>query len=148
MADGERSSVLDRSTGDLIRRLIDDANGLVELQIRLAKLEAKENLLAALGGAKTLGIAAGLAVLALIGLVVFVIDGLAGLMRLILRGRAGVLGDDWLWALIFLIVTGGLAAFFGLRGIKQLKINPLQRTRETLQEDIEWLRQPMKRNGR
>lgn len=143
MGDGERSGVLDGSTVDLIRRLINDANGLIELQIQLAKLEAKENLLTALGGAKTLGIAAGLAVLTLIGLVVFVIAGLAALSRL-----AGVpyLGE-WFWSLVLTLGTGAVAGFLGWRGIKKLKISPMARTRETLREDLEWLQQPMKRDG-
>ena len=144
MAEGERSTVLDRSTPDLIRRLIDDANGLVELQIRLAKLEAKENLLQVLGGGKWLGVAAGLGLLALITLVVFIITGLAALFQGPLNvGWAGA----WFWSLVLLILFGGLAAFFGLRGIKQMKVSPLRRTRQSIQEDIEWLQQPMKRNG-
>ena len=65
MAEGGRSSVLDRSTPELIRRLIDDADGLIQLQIRLAKQEARENLMSVAGGAKWLGVAAGLGLLAL-----------------------------------------------------------------------------------
>jgi uncharacterized membrane protein YqjE len=145
MAEGERSTVLDRSTPDLIRRLIDDANGLVELQIRLAKLEAKENLLQVLGGGKWLGVAAGLGLLALITLVVFIITGLASLFQEVLQLR---FFGAWFWSLVLLILFGGLAAFFGLRGIKQMKVSPLQRTRQSIQEDIEWLQQPMKRNGK
>lgn len=145
-----RSTVLERSTADLIRRLIDDANGLIELQIRLAKLEAKENLWAALGGGKSLGIAAGIGVLTLIGLVMFVISGLAALAHLILP--AGILenifGSIWFWALVFTVATGVAAAMFALRGIRQVKISPLEKTRETLREDLEWLRQPMRRDDR
>jgi uncharacterized membrane protein YqjE len=144
-----RSRVLDRSTPDLIRRLIDDANGLIELEIRLAKLEAKENLLSALGGGKSLGIAAGAGVLALIGLVVLIITGLAALFRLILPpGIAeAILGGDWFWALLFTAATGAAAGLFALRGIRQVKISPLQKTRESLREDVEWLKQPTRTDG-
>jgi uncharacterized membrane protein YqjE len=145
-----RSSVLDRSTPDLIRRLIDDANGLIELQIRLAKLEAKENLMSALGGGKSLGIAAGLGILALIGLVVLIITGLAALFRLLLPAGLleRILGGDWFWALVFTVVTGAVAALFALRGIRQIKISPLQKTRESLREDMEWLKQPTRTDVR
>jgi|SRR5581483_10919311 len=139
-----RSSVLDRSTPDLIRRLIDDANALIELQIRLAKLEAKENLLSALGGGKSLGIAAGIGVVTLIGLVVFVITALAGLFSLT---GLPVIGEVWFWALVFTVVTGIVAALFVRRGIRQVKISPLRMTRESLQEDMAWLQQPMRRDG-
>jgi uncharacterized membrane protein YqjE len=146
MDDGRgRSSVLDRSTPDLIRRLIDDANGLVELQIRLAKLEAKENLLSVLAGAKTLGVAAGVGVLALIGLGVLIVTGLAAIFRAI---GVPVLNQDWFWALVLVVASGGVAALLGLRGFRKLKVSPLERTRETLREDIEWLRQPTKPSGR
>ena len=144
-----RSRVLDRSTPDLIRRLIDDANGLIELQIRLAKLEAKENLLSAVGGGKSLGIAAGAGVLALIGLVVLIITGLAALVGWILPpGIAeNILGSDWFWALVFTVATGVVAAVFALRGIRRVKISPLQKTRESLREDVEWLKQPTRADG-
>ncbi len=145
MAEGGRSSVLDRSTGDLIRRLIDDANGLVELQIRLAKLEAKENLLAVLGGGKLLAVAAALGLLAAIGLVMFMIAGLWAIASDIIGWT--FLGL-WFWALVVTIVLGVAAALFGWKGFKRAKISPLERTRETLREDIEWLRQPMKPNNR
>src|SRR5215212_3206244 len=141
MAEGDRSSVLDRSTPDLIRRLIDDADGLIQLQIRLAKLEAKENLMSVAGGAKWLGIAAGLGLLALISLVVFIITGLAALFALI---GVPILRESWFWALVLTAVLALVAFLLVKRGIKQAKISPLARTRETLREDIEWLRQPMR----
>jgi uncharacterized membrane protein YqjE len=141
MAEGDRSSVLDRSTPDLIRRLIDDADGLIQLQIRLAKLEAKENVMSVAGGAKWLGIAAGLGLLALIGLVVFIITGLAALFELI---GVPILRESWFWALVLTAVLALVAFLLVKRGIKQAKISPLARTRETLREDIEWLRQPMR----
>src|SRR5438552_17620449 len=114
MDDGRgRSSVLDRSTPELIRRLIDDANGLVELQIRLAKLEAKENLLSVLGGGKTLGIAAGLGMLALIGLVVLIVTGLAANFR---ATGGPVLKQEWFWALGLVGGCGRADARPGLGG--------------------------------
>lgn len=145
MADAERSRVRELGTGELIRRLIDNANTLVELQIQLAKTEAQENLATAFGGVKRLAIAVGLAVFTLIGLVVLIITGLAALFRLL---GVAVLGSDWFWALVFMLGTGAVAGLFAWRGIKRLRMSPMQRTRETLKEDVEWLRQPMRLNGK
>jgi tetrahydromethanopterin S-methyltransferase subunit F len=35
-----------------------------------------------------------------------------------------------------------------MRGINQVKLSPIERTRKTVQEDIEWAQQLLTRNGR
>jgi uncharacterized membrane protein YqjE len=61
------------STGELLRRLVDDLDNLVNRQVDLAKQEARENVQTVVAGGKVLGVGVGLLLCALIGLVVLII---------------------------------------------------------------------------
>ena len=131
-----------QSIGQLLRRVINGLNGLVDRQIQMAKQEAKEDLLEVLGAGKTLGIGAGIAML-------------GALLLLNVLTMAIVLSLNmiwpWLgWIVIVLIIAGVFfAAYrFIMRGIREIRITPIDRTRRTLREDIRWARHLLTRNGR
>ena len=131
-----------QSIGQLLRRVINGLNGLVDRQIQMAKQEAKEDLFEVLGAGKTLGIGAGIAVL-------------GALLLLNVLTMAIVLSLNmiwpWLgWIVIVLIIAGVFfAAYrFIMRGIREIRITPIDRTRRTLREDIRWARHLLTRNGR
>ena len=130
-----------QSIGQLLRRVINGLNGLVDRQIQMAKQEAKEDLSEVLGAGKTLGIGAGIAVL-------------GALLLLNVLTMAIVLSLNmiwpWLgWIVIVLIIAGVffVAYRFIMRGIREIRITPVDRTRQTLREDIRWARHLLTRNG-
>ena len=62
----------DAGIPDLIGRLTDDSKRLMADEVRLAKIEAKENLHRAGRGAMWLGVAFGIGVVALVALTLFI----------------------------------------------------------------------------
>ena len=125
-------------TGELIRRLIENVQGLVDKQIEMVKQELREDLRQLAGAAKTLGI--GLAFLLLAGLCLFHfiflgIDRLTG-------------GWGWAAALVCTLLFAAVGAIFAKRGMGQVRVQPLARTRETLKEDAEWAKHRLTPNGK
>jgi len=116
------------SAVDLIRRLIDDVSELVEKQIELGRVEGRENLFQTISGAKLLVVGALLLLTAWICLVVAAIFALALLI------------PGWLSAIVFAIIMGIIGAFLVLRGKNGIVTQPLARTRESLKENMEWLK--------
>lgn len=124
-----------RGIGALLRDLAEGSAQLVRGEVRLARLE-----LGAAAGAAGQGTAftAIGGVLLLLGILSF----FTGLVLLI--------GDQWLprdlyWlaALLFALITGGVAAWFAMRGRTMLSPAALapNETVATLKEDKEWLKQ-------
>ena len=127
-----------RSIGALLRDLAEGSATLVRDEVRLAKIE--------LGGAVT-GIGKGTAFVAM-GAVLALLGGLA-----VVAGIVLLVGDQWLpadryWlaALILLVITGAIAAWFAKRGMALLAPSQLapNETVTTLKEDKEWLKQRLK----
>jgi len=126
-----------RGVGTLLRELAEGSAELVRGEARLARMELSAAASAA--GRGTAFVAVG-GVLLLLGTLAF----FTGLVLLI--------GDQWLprdlyWvsALLFALVTGGIAAWLAMRGRKALSPSALvpQETVATLKEDKEWLKHPL-----
>ena len=126
-----------RGVGTLLRDLAEGSADLVRGETRLARLELGAAADAA--GRGTAYVAVG-GVLLLLGTLAF----FTGLVLLI--------GDQWLprdlyWvsALLFALITGGVAAWFALRGRRALSPSSLapRETVATLKEDTEWLKHPL-----
>ncbi len=124
-----------RRIGTLLRDLAEGSSDLVRGEIRLARLE--------------LGTAAGAAgrgtAFTAVGGVLLLLGTLAFFTGLVL-----LVGDQWLpsdlyWvaALLFALITGGVAAWFVMRGQTLLSPAALapNETVATLKEDKEWLKQ-------
>jgi hypothetical protein len=139
-----------QTTGHLFRRIVNGLNGLVDRQVQLVKQEIKEDILAALGAGKVLGIGIGVAVVgALIVLNVLMMMLVLGLNELgswFIPYVGPFLG--WIVAIILIVAVFLVAYVLVRRGIQQAKITPVQQTRESLREDIEWAKQLLTRNGR
>ena len=139
-----------QSTPQLFRRIVNGLNGLVDRHVQLVKQELKEELFQALGASKTLGIGVGIAIVgALILLNVVVMMLILGLNELggwFIPYVGKFLG--WIVALILLGVIFFVAYKLVMRGIREIQMSPLEGARGTLQEDIEWARQLLTRNGR
>ena len=126
-----------RGIGTLLRDLAEGSAELVRGEARLARMELS-------GAASAAG--RGTAFVALGGVLL-----LLGTLALF-TGLVLLIGDQWLprdlyWvaALLFALITGGVAAWFALRGRKLLSPAALapNETVATLKEDKEWLKHPL-----
>ena len=126
-----------RGIGSLLRDLAEGSAELVRGEARLARMELAGAASAA--GRGTAFVALG-GVLLLLGTLAF----FTGLVLLI--------GDQWLprdlyWvsALLFALITGGVAAWLAMRGRRALSPSALapRETVATLKEDKEWLKHPL-----
>jgi hypothetical protein len=140
---------------ELIGRIINDVNDLADQQIELAKQEINEAKDEALGAVKRILIGAGIAVA-------------AGLLLVIWAWTAFIWFFNWLGAFIAIgpitlawigwllgLLVPAIAAFVAYRSFIRAGINqamhiwpPLERTRATLKEDLEWLRHQRTRSVR
>jgi hypothetical protein len=131
----------------LIGRAINDLSDLVDRQIELARQEFKENLDEVLGGVKLLAFAAGigaaLGLLAVIWLWTAFIWFFNWLGETLLGPYIGVFGGllGWLLSLAVMGAAGWYAYKLFRRGFREVRISPMARTRQTLKEDLEWVKQ-------
>jgi fructose-specific phosphotransferase system IIC component len=115
----------------LIRSVMDDARELIREELALARAELREEASAV----QTVGIAfAAAALLAVIGVVLLCIaigGGIAALLNV----------SAWVgYGIVAVLLLGG-AYFFMTRGRTSLaNIRTLPKTRESLQENIQWIR--------
>ena len=122
----------DAGIPDLIHQLTDDSKRLVTDEIRLAKLEVKENVTRAGRGVMWLGIAFGISVVGIVAFTLFVAT---------LIGRL-VNGHMWLGALVAGVIDLALAAWLVMRGLATFKepSYSVEQTRESVAETAHWVR--------
>jgi hypothetical protein len=151
--------ISDATFGELIGRLINDLSELADRQIELAKQEINEAKDEAIGAAKRLAIGAGIAVAAGLLLVIWAwtafiwfFNWLGAFITIPLPGGPQTLA--WIGWLIGLVVPA-IAAWIAWRrfivgGIHQARgiWPPLDRTRATLKENLEWVQQLRTRSAR
>jgi uncharacterized membrane protein YqjE len=128
-----------QTIADLVRRIINGVQDIIDRQIELAKQELKENI-NQVAKASGLLIAGGvLLFLTAIFLLITIIMVLDAVFP-----RFG----GWISSLVITLLLGIVGAILVLRGKKQVMIQPVARTRETLKEDLAWAKRPLIRNGR
>jgi uncharacterized membrane protein YqjE len=132
----------EQSIGQLIRRIINGLNGIVDRQIQLVKQEIKEDILEVVGASKTLAIGAGIAVV-----------GLLILLNVVTMAIVLSLNMVWPWLgwIVIVLLIGVImfvAFLFAKRGLREIRVTPVDRTRRTLKEDARWARQLLTRNGK
>jgi uncharacterized membrane protein YqjE len=121
----------DAGIPDLIRRLVDDSRRLAQNEVRLAKIELRENARDATRGGIWLGIAFGAGVVALVGLTIL----LATLF-------GGLLGNLWAGTLLTAVLWLGSAYLLVTRGLKQITEQEftLPETRREAKETVNLLK--------
>ena len=122
---GNRS---DRSMGDVVKDIILNVQEMVRSEIRLARIELKEEVAQATGAAKLIGIGAGLSLLGAAFLLVTVALVLALFMpawaaTLIVGAALGICG--------FVILQKGRASF---------EVPRPKKTIENVKENVEWMK--------
>ena len=117
---------------DLIRQLGEDSKRLVANEVRLAKLEMKENVHRAGHGALRLVVAFGVGVVALVALTIFLIT---------LVGRLAA-GHMWVGAVVTGLVELAVAAVLLRRGLGVLRepSYSLEQTRGSIKDTAFWVR--------
>ena len=125
-------------TGDLIRRLIDNVQALLDRQVLMIKQELREDVGQVVGAAKTLII--GFALLLLAGICFFNFLFLA----------IDTLFPRWGWvaALVFTLIFAIIGGMMANKGKGQVKVQLLARSRETLKEDAQWAKHRLTPNGK
>ncbi len=121
----------DRSLGELFSQLSRETSTLVRHEVELAKAELSETAAEAGRNAATIAVGGFVAYAAFLALMFALIYLLAEVMA------------PWLAALLVAVVVGGVGAFLIMRGVnafKEMNVVP-QRTKETLEENAEWLKQ-------
>ena len=124
----------ERSLGDLLSELSTETTALVKQEVRLAKVEARQEIAEA---GKGVGAAAAGGAVAYTGLIAVVI-GLGWAL-------GQLLDDDLIW--LGILIVGLVVALVGYlmlkKGLDQLKAlsPPLDTTTQTLKEDQQWLKQ-------
>ena len=126
-----------RSLGDLLGEISDGSAQLVRDEIRLARAEGVESLLALKHGGMLL--ATGL-VLGLFAAGAIITSAVLALSQYLLDGRT------WLAALVVAVLLGAIAWFIAQRGVDGLsgaKLAPRE-TAQSLKETAAWLKHPTK----
>ena len=131
-----------QTVGQLLRRVVNGLNGLVDRQIQMAKQEVKEDLWEVLGAGKTLALGAGIGLL-----------GALLLLNVLTMAIVLSLNEIWRWLgwIVIVLIIGAIffvAYRFVMRGIREIRVTPVDRTRRTLREDIRWARHLLTRNGK
>jgi uncharacterized membrane protein YqjE len=116
------------SSADLVKELTSNASLLVQRQVKLATLEAKEELKKGKTMAELLG-TAGL--MAYAGVIILLVAAALGI-------GAALDGRYWAGALIVAGIVFIPAIITGLVGYQKRLKNPLPRTRAELSKEISW----------
>lgn len=124
----------DASLGELVASATRDLSTLMRKEVELAKLEIKQDVVAAGKGAGMLGGAGFVSLLAVIFLGVAAAYGLAGL---------GLpLGIGFLLVAVGYLLVAGVLALLGKRNLG--KISKPEQTLATLKDDASWAKHPTK----
>jgi len=150
-----RGQLPDATLPELVGRLINDVSDLADSQIDLAKQEISEAKSEAIGAIFKIAIGAGLAIAAVAFLVIWFWTAVIWFFNWL--GAFITIGPvtlAWLGWVVGALLPVGLAfagyKLFISKGITQAKgiWPPLERTRATLREDLEWLRHQRTRSAR
>lgn len=124
----------ERSLGELLHDLMDETRTLIRKEIELAKTEMSEK--AAIVG-RNAGIAAGGAILALIGVMTLVACAVIALGYVI-----GYALSALVVGIVVLAIGGGIA-MKGIRTIQRTRMAPVQAQRQ-MEETKRWIRHELK----
>jgi uncharacterized membrane protein YqjE len=128
-----------QTVADLVRRIVNGVQDIIDRQIELAKQELKENIAQVAKASGLLIVGGVLLFLTAIFLLITIIMAIEAVFP-----RFG----GWISSLVITLILGIVGAVLVLRGKKRVMIKPVERTRETLKEDLAWAKRPLIRNGR
>lgn len=124
----------------LFREVVDKTRGLVREELRLAKAEMREQVVLAGRNLAWIGAGAGLALAAILILCIAINRGLVVLFSQFISAEIAV----WLVPLVLGLVLAAIGSVLIAKGVNTLRehLNLVpEKTKQTLKEDREWLRQ-------
>lgn len=133
MITAERERLRQRSTGELVKDLSQQASTLVRKEIDLAKVEMAEK-----------GRQAGVGLGALAGAAVAALAALGALTAFLILALDGAM-PSWAAALVVTLLWAAVGVVLGAVAREKLREmgSPVpEKTVDTLKEDIEWLKHP------
>ena len=148
--------VTEATFAELLGRLVNDLSELADKQLELAKQEINEAKDEAIGAIKRLAIGAGIAAAAGLLLVIWLWTAVIWFFNWVgAFFTVGPVNFGWLGWPIGLLVPVILGWFVGYKGFIRAGLNqiktawpPLPRTRATLREDLEWVKDQRTRSTR
>jgi uncharacterized membrane protein YqjE len=117
----------DRSIADVLKDIVANVQHIIRAEVRLARVEVRENIFKMKRGAMFLVVAGLLGTLAVGVLLLTAVYALSQVM------------PPWAAALVVAVVTGVVAAVCagtGVKSLKQIKLPP--KTVATIEENIQW----------
>jgi uncharacterized membrane protein YqjE len=118
-------------TSNLLQQISSDAKSLMQLEVELAKEEAKADLNAELDLAK--------------GAVVGAVCAILGINMLLIAAVFALAPDyAWVVALVVGVILIAVAAGAAMLGWKRAEKDPLHTTRQSLKEDVEWAKRQIR----
>jgi len=127
-----RMDARERSMADVVKDIIGNVQDMIRSEVRLAKAELREETTRTMGGAKMLGIAAGLGFFA----GAFLLTGIALLLALVMPA--------WIATLLMAVVLGVPAAILFGKGRSQLTVPTPTKTIDNVKENVEWMKNQTK----
>jgi hypothetical protein len=124
----------------LFRDVLDKIRGLLRDELQLAKAEMREQVALVGRNLAWISVGAGLALAAVLVLCLAINRGLTVLFSQFMDPEIAV----WLVPLLLALVLAGVGAALVMKGVKTLREHMSlvpERTKQTLKEDREWLRQ-------
>lgn len=116
------------NTGELISNLVNNISAIFDREISLAKAEARADVRQAISGGAALAIG-----------LLFVYTAVPALVTAAILALWPTLSPPMV-ALIVAALFAVIGAIVAYIGWNRVRIQPLERTRETLKEDVEWAR--------
>jgi len=129
MAQPTVETTRDLPTSELLKEIASTATTLVKKEVELARIELKEDIASELAMVKGVGVAAVAAIATVNLLLVAAVFALASVMT------------PWIAALSVAAVTLVIAVVMGLIGWSKHVDRPLARTRKTLQDDAQFVKE-------
>jgi len=117
-----------RSMGDVLKDIISNVQEMVRSEVRLAKVELREEAAQSAASAKLLAMGGGMALLA----VGFVLTAVAQLLALVM--------PNWLATLIVGAVLGIAGMVFLSKGKAQFTVPKPTKTIENVKENVQWMK--------
>ncbi|HYZ85951.1 MAG TPA: phage holin family protein [Bryobacteraceae bacterium] len=128
--EGGEDMVRERSFGELVKSIIGNLQEIVRSEVRLARVEVKEEATRAISAGRDLGIAAGVGLFAVLFLLNALMFGLANWMPM--WAAAGIIG-------VLLAIVAGALYSKGKGEWKEFTPKP-EKTLETVKENVEWIK--------
>lgn len=122
------------STSELMRKLMGNITSLADKEVELARQEVRAEMKSALSGIVMVAVGASLLLLGTMCVVFAIIFALAEVI------------PGWLVSLLAALLFVVIGVALALAGKNRLEIEPLEKTRETLKENVEWVQHRMKSN--